>query len=312
MRQPRDMVLVAALAGICLAGGCGQEQQPATGAGVALTPEVDPSQGVARVNDRPITAGDLRQQMRSGKDRGAALQELIEQELLAQEAERRGYHRQPSIGKLQRKAMARRLIQREFGDKFTKASIPDDLIDVTYKRMLGYFVHLENVFVWHYVVLARKKRTSRETQQKATAVCKEIHRRATRARLTLAQFKAIKDGLAPVKEPIKVLLQTYTTGAKGPAVLPFAQAAFALEREGDISPVVETMFGCHVIYFGKRHAAKDTSRSQAEAEIRDKIFTKAREEMFNRWAAKLEQGYKISVKPEVLDKVHKRPPVKKK
>ena len=306
MRTPRPIAFVYALACLWFVGGCGSEQIKAH-QGVALDPTVDsPSQVVARVNDRPITTHDLLWQMRDGKDRAEALQDLIDRELLAQEAARRGIHLQPAIGKLQRRAMAHRLIKRDFGDKFTRASIPDDLIDITYKRMKGYFVHPEEVLVWQFVVLARKRSTTKEAQRRATAMCKEIHRRATQKPLTLDEFKALKKGLPPVKPPLKVDLQSFITGKKGPAVPAFAKAAFALQRVGQISPVVETMFGCHVIYLKERRAAKKISRSAADPEIRDKIFLKAREEMFNRWAAKIEQGYAIKVLPEVLDRIHEQ------
>jgi len=148
MRTPRPIAFACALACLWFVGGCGSEQTKAY-QGVALDPTVDsPSQVVARVNDRPITMHDLLWQMRDGKDRAEALQDLIDRELLAQEAARREIHLQPAIGKLQRRAMAHRLIKRDFGDKFTRASIPDDLIDVTYKRMKGYFVHPEDVKEW--------------------------------------------------------------------------------------------------------------------------------------------------------------------
>lgn len=308
MRCRRHTVSLA-LAALVL-NGCGPEQAP-RGKELALVPVVaDLSEVVARVNDRPISALDLQVQMQNGKSRNQALQQLVEMELLAQEAARRGIHRQPAIGKLQRRAMANRLIRRDFGDKFTRASVPDDLIDITYKRMMGYFVHPEDVSVWHFVVLARKRRTSKETQQRATALCNEIHRRATRKPLTLVQFKALQADLPPVKPPIKVDVQSFITGEKGPAVPAFARAAFALQRKGQISSVVETLYGCHVIYLLERRPAKNISRSQAEPEIRDKIFTKAREKMFSRWAAKIEAGYTISVFPEVLDRAHKKPPIK--
>ena len=304
--HPKTTASVCALACLCLLGGCGTEQTK-THQRIVLDPKVDdPSQVVARVNDQPITTHDLRQQMRDGKDRSEALQDLIEQELLVQEAARRGIHRQPAINKLQRRAMAHRLIKQGFGDTFTKANIPDDLIDATYKRMKGYFVRPEDVKVWHYVVLASKRRTSKETQRQATALCNEIHRRATQKPITPDEFKALEKGLPPLKPPLKVKVEAFTTGEHGPAVPAFAKAAFTLQRVGQISQVTETRFGCHVIYLLERRAARNMSRSEAEPEIRDKIFVKAREEMFNRWAAKIEKGYHITVHAEALDRATKQ------
>lgn len=290
---------------LCLLAACGSEQ---TGdhQGVALKPLVEnPADVVVRVNDHPITTGELRRQMSGGGTRDEALKRLIEMELLAQEAARRGMHRRADVTARQRRAMANQLIRKDFGDRFTKESIPDDLVELTYKRQLPYFVHPEQVHVWQLVVIGRKSRISKQDQQRATKLCDEIHRLATRSPMTLQQFKDLEKELTEPKPPLELSLQDFVTGIKGPAVPKFAEASFALKRAGDISPVVETRFGCHVIYLNEKRPAKNVTLRQADAEIRAKIFIKAREEVFNRWAAKIEKGYKIAVHPEVLDAVHK-------
>lgn len=296
--------LLAATLGALLPG-CSDPQPVASGA-PPLVPRVEsPAQVVARVNDRPILAAELRSQMKNGQSRKQALEQLIQKELLAQEAQRRGLHRLPVVGKLQRRAMAHRLIRRDFGDRFTKASIPRDLMDVTYKRMIGYFVHPEEVKVWHILVLANKRHPL-EHQQRAKKLAREIHRLATREPLTLKQFKALEHKVDKGRPPLALLVQSYVTGADGPAVLSFARAAFAMQRKGQVSEVVKTIFGYHVIWFEERRLARNTSRSEADAEIRDKIFTKARETVFNRWIGKIEKQYAITVHPEVLAEVYKK------
>ncbi len=291
---------------ICLLASCGQ-QQTVERRGVALQPLVeDPDDVVARVNDQPITAGELVEQMSGGGTRDEALKRLVERELLAQDAARRGLHRRAEVAERQRRAMANRLIRKGFGDTFTKANIPDDLIEISYRRQKPYFVHPEQVHIWQLLVIARKRRVSRADQQKATNLCREIHRLATRKPMTLQQFKDLRKELKEPKEPLKLDLQDFVTGIKGPAVAKFAEASFALKKVGDISPVVETRFGCHVIYLKERRPAKNVTLRQAEAEIRGKIFAKSREVVFNRWAAKIEKSYQISVHTEVLDAVHKK------
>ena len=61
---------------------------------------------------------------------------------------------------------------------------------------------------------------------------------------------------------------------KGQMVPPFSRAAFALRTPGELSPVIETVFGFHIIQLVQRNPAKIISLKQAKREIAQVLWRK--------------------------------------
>jgi len=71
---------------------------------------------------------------------------------------------------------------------------------------------------------------------------------------------------------------------RGQMVKPFDEAVFAMQKPGEISEVVKTPFGYHVIKF----EAKQESEQMAYASVKDKIIEKLQTQMGNKlWQDKL-------------------------
>lgn len=304
-RWQRALLLMASVA----AASCADPPaRPTAAGGVSLTPEVsDQAQVVARVDGRPILASDLRAQMRGGQDRRQALRELIKLELLAREAQRKGLGRSPQVVKAQRRAMANHLVRKEFADGFTKASIPVDLVDTAYKRVKGFYVHPNLARVWHILLEARRK-DSAQTHARARTQALKVHAMATAGPITLEQFKALAEKVDRGTPPLKVTSQAVFTARHSGTVPPFANAALDLKTPRQVSPVVKTIFGYHVLFLIERRPARDVSRSEADAEIREKIFDKAKSASFHRWVSAMEQKYKVAVHLEVLGQAQRVAP----
>jgi parvulin-like peptidyl-prolyl isomerase len=90
------------------------------------------------------------------------------------------------------------------------------------------------------------------------------------------------------------------TPRKGRVVEPFAAAAFDLAQKGDISGVVATRFGYHVIYLEDRKEAIHKSLEQAADEIRERIFDDVRKQKVERLLARLREKTPIERYPERL------------
>lgn len=279
---------------VALAGCKERSESTRPAATAVLGPRVErPDHVVARVNGVPILREDLLQQMRSGQDRRNALKALIQQELLAQEALRKGLADAPEVRRVQRRAMANLMIRRGF--KFTKGDIPAEAVATAYERNKTRFMHPELVEVTHILVFARRRDTPQHHRQ-ALKAAKQVRTIAMSGRLSEKEFKEIVGVVAPSYPDLQLKAESLTTPQRGFTVESFAEAAFELKNPGDISPVILTLYGYHVIYLSRRIPARNTSLAQADKEIREKLIEELRPRAFDKWVGELvkRHGAKIS------------------
>lgn len=297
LTHPRRAAVVAL---VVLAACGGERTDVPQRRGTSLTAaHASPEEVVARVNGVPILRQELVEQLRGGGDRQGALQALVHEELLAQEAARRGLTSHPSVTRAQRRAMANRLVAR-FGEGFTKADIPRDVLEKAYDLNRSHFQRPALVRVNHVLFMVRPGEDE-ALHRRAQRAARHLHEIATSGRLGPEEFKQLPDLLSQgERENLTIRVETLNTPRRGFTVPEFADAAFALKKPGDISPVVGTSFGYHVIYLVERIPARDVSFAQAEAELRDKTYEQAKGLAFERWAASLERRAGVKLMPARL------------
>ena len=81
---------------------------------------------------------------------------------------------------------------------------------------------------------------------------------------------------------------------KGQLVPEFERAAFALQRVGEISPVVKTQYGYHIIRLVERKAAQPGTLDQVRDQIRRELLSKKQEGDFQAWVKQLKAKAKIT------------------
>jgi len=254
---------------ILLAGllaGCGGHPSHATH-DVRVLEATSKDEVVATVDGRPIYAGDVAAQMRaSGKDRKAALDDLIDAEVLAGVAVARGLYDDFEVTHARRAAEARRLLATDFEPQTTINRIPDDDLRRAYDLNRNYYDHDEIAEVQH-IVAAVPEDAPAQRQQQAHDEIAALESKA-KAVTTAEQFAALAAPDAPVPTHVEQLGFPRNNAVEEP----FAAAAFALTKPGQISPPVHTRYGWHLIRLVRRVPPRHVPIGQAEQELREGTF----------------------------------------
>jgi parvulin-like peptidyl-prolyl isomerase len=280
---------------------CGSPEQRGAEA-VVLSPQVDrPGDVVARVNGVPILRQEVERQLEPGQSARDGVKALVRRELLAQEAARRGLTRHPSVLRAQRRAMANLLLRRHFAPRFTKKDIPKELLVKSYEMNKLHFVRPELRRVTHILVNADRRNTD-DYHRRAVRVARKVREIAASGPLTEQEFKQIAGMMREQHTLMSIRAEVGTTGRHGYTLEPFAKAAFALKRKGEISPVVATRHGYHVLYLVDIYPPRNISLEEADAQLRDRVFKQAKEQAFLRWAEDLERRHKARVEKGMAGK----------
>ena len=297
-RCARYMAGLLLMTGVC-AGGNGCGSRPAPDLARVAVADVPAAQVVARVNGRPIGLQALRDQAAGTSSVRAALDALIDEELLQQEASRRGLQHSFRVRRALSQALANRLVTRDFVTQFSAKKIPADMVREAYELNKPRYVHPDLVRLIHIVALADEHAPA-ELRDKARRAAQLVRREAKRRHLDPQGFTRLARELRDAAAPVRLRAERLTTPGRGHVVASFADAAFAMTRPGQISDVVETRYGYHVIYFLERLPARDVSLQQADAEVRDRIYDDARRELLGRKLTELRARYPVHIDSEAL------------
>lgn len=259
---------------------------------------------IALVNGVAISLGVLREQLRGGRqDPSAALDDLIVEELLVQEALRRRIQQRPGIRRHYRRVLAQRQLETRFIERFKPSDIPEELVDRAYQLNAAKFDHPELAKVTQTVALAPPKDANKRTA--ARSAMAKLLERVEGKRLSVDEFKALSEPLRELYPDVQFRSETLVFPRKGSQLLePFVEAAFSIAHAGGTSPIVDTRYGFHVIYLEERIPALSVPREEADKEIRTRIFDEARGEGLARYLQQLERETVVALFPERLQRAH--------
>jgi hypothetical protein len=287
------------LAWAVFVAACGPGGAPSPGrdeaARVAGTTAVADEAVLARVDGEPITARDVIRLMEDSEDAGdpeRALRALIDQHLLASEAERRGLGDAAEVRIERGRALARALLE-EIGRDVTAADLDVAEMERYYASRIERYVHGPQRLVVHAVILAGKGRLAPEEARTAAFEMGKALGRATDE----GSFREIAAGFgARLDKALKVeKLPPFDHGSKV-FVRSFVEAAFGAAGPGAVSAPFETTFGWHVLMVLEELPAQNRSFEEAKEEIAAQLLPPLREARFEEMMARLLKRERVVIR----------------
>ena len=131
---------------------------------------------VAEVGDEKITAEEVRQRLNETSPflrarystverKKEFLENMVRNELLAQEAVRQGYDKSPTVREQAKRAMIQELIKHQLDSKLSGADIADDELKRFYDAHLDDFVKPERARVFHILLPAKDAKERAEARK---------------------------------------------------------------------------------------------------------------------------------------------------
>jgi peptidyl-prolyl cis-trans isomerase C len=224
-------------------------------------------------------------------NKGKFLDDLVLQELLSQEAKKQGLDKDPeivkSIERIKTKLLAKKLIEKQIVDS---AKVTDDDVKKYYDEHKSEFMDPEQLQASH--ILIRVKDPANEAEDKAA---KE------KAEELLKKVQGGGDFAAIAKEssdcPSSAKGGDLGFFSKGQMVPEFEKAAFELKK-GEISGVVKTKFGYHIIKVTDKKEARQMTLDEVKDQIKDQLMREKQKTAFDDYTNNLKSKATIKINEE--------------
>lgn len=270
---------------------------------------------VAKVGDEVITAEELKRRLdetspflraryNTVERKKEFLENLIRNELLAQEAMRQGFDKSPAVKEQMKRAMIQELIKKQLDERLSGADIPEPDLKKFYDGHLDDFVKPERARVFHILLAAKDAREKAEARKKAAALLKDIDAREKKGELNAFQTTAMKESKDPLSAPmggdLRFLSKEELTKAYNPEL---ANAAFELKNPGDKAGPVETPAGIELVKLQVKTVAMNRGFEEAKESIRGRMARERRSHEYDEWMKKLRDSAQVSIDDAELAKV---------
>jgi parvulin-like peptidyl-prolyl cis-trans isomerase-like protein len=289
MRSQIAHACLAAAAALAAGGAC-QKRPPAVAAAAR--------ESVADVAGVAISRAALLAEMRrGGKDARAALEDLIQAELLAAAAAP-AVAGDPEVADARDRAAVQRMVERELEPKLTKQAIPDDVLQQVYDKARSVFVHprLVEVAMLSVYTGGRMKDEPR-AQARATARELEAYVRAKNPP-TPDAFEAVAS--EPAWRERKVKHARLLQALEEPFAADVGRVVATLKGPGDTTPLIEAESGFHIARYVSERPAENITFEAARPRLRDQIFERWRQSAFLDFAQAAAGSHVIEAYPERL------------
>jgi len=287
------LVLLAWFAGYRSASQTPSAPLPADG---LLPVSTRPGAPVASFDGVAITDADLRAAIEeqapfvrhryaTPEGRREFLDNLVRFELLAREAQKKGYTRDVEIVRQHKRNLVALFVQREFEEPQQKVQIPEPDLRAYYDSHAADYNRPERVRIAHVFWAApadpEKRKAQRAAAEAALATVKEKDAKDYAAFGELARTASEDPGSKSMGGDLQFLSREALTTRAGAEV---AAAAFELKEMGRVlEKVVETPQGFHALKLLGREAALDLPFEKVKDSIRGRLVYERRSESYKKF-----------------------------
>jgi peptidyl-prolyl cis-trans isomerase C len=306
MRSPSHPLVRFSLLAVtaCLALGtpaCKKTKGKAKGGGG------DPSQVVAKVDEAVITVGEVQDRINkqspfvrarytTNEKKKEFLDSLIRFEVMANEAERRGYDKDPEVLRVMKQQMISKFLQKDFESKLKVEDVPDAEVEKYYAEHPTEFNQKDEVRVSEILVKDKSK------ADKALAEAKALPKGSA----TGADQKGFRDLVTKYSEDEESkarggdlsFFDKDTTKVQKPIV----DASFKLADVGDVASV-KTEKGWAVVRLAQKRPGFNRPLAEVKRQIQQRLFRDLRSKSMDNFVADLKKKSKIEVREENLGKI---------
>lgn len=249
---------------------------------------------MARVGDEVIGVSDVADRMRTtGIGAADALDELIDEALLVDEATKRGLTESAADRRAVERVMVRRML-RDFEADLTPADVPDEDVRADFEQYRDRFQVLERRESWHVLV--------RDTSEAAKAMSESILREVRAADDPRKVYDRYASG--EVETAIEVIAEDLPAITREAGFEePYKEALFAAQSTGVLQNPVETKYGWHVIVLTEIVPGEVRELEDVEDDIRERLSQKMRFRKVAATVAELEDQGLVEYDDEGIDRL---------
>ncbi len=211
------------------------------------------------------------------------LNDLIVEKLLFDEAKRRKLDKDNEVRELIQKAKRKILIARLLADETTpKKLISDEDIESYYNQHKGQYLVPEKVKASHILL---------STEEEAKKVLDELNEGVDFGEMARQHSKDLTKDRGGDLGYFQ----------KGQMIPEFEKACFRLQP-GEISDIIKTRFGYHIIKVTDKRPAEFKQLSDVKEKTRAKLIDQTKQQQFRNFVQSLKDKAKIEIKEEVFKK----------
>jgi len=263
-------------------------------------------QVVAKVDDNVITVGDVQERINKQSPfirsryttldkKKEFLDNLIRFEVMAAEAQKRGYDKDPEVIRVMKQQMISKFLQKDFESKLKVEDVPDADVEKYYAAHPEEFNRKDEVRVSQILL---------KDKAKADKVAAEV--------------RALPKGPTVDQKPFRDLVTKYSEDEdskqrSGDLTFfdkdsvaypkPLVEAAFKLSEVGDVAGPIKTDKGFHIIKLTQKKPGFTRPLAEVKRQIQQRLFRDLRTKSMDAFIADLRQKAKIDIYEDKLNKV---------